>query len=287
MRARQLDLPLLDTELNGSSANASAEPEDLLLEPIAIEPTRPRARNLPAREEMVARAQSLASAIADELARPVRLHVTDNRATMVSFRRAREGLSLRVHHMFLSAPPKVVKALADYAGRGARSAGAVLDQYVRENRDAIRTGTATQRSLRLDPRGVVWNLQDIYDRVNAMEFDNRIRARIGWGRGVVGRRRRTIRMGVYDHVSRTIRIHPALDRYEVPEFFVEYIVFHEMLHQAIPCREENGRRLHHPPEFREREKQFYNYERAIAWERQNLHLLLGRPVSRRVVRPVD
>ncbi len=290
MRARQLDLPLLETDLPGSPrSSALPEPDEY---PFELEngeealPQRPQ-RRLPQRDEMLARARSLAAMLADELARPVRLHDTDNRATMVSFRRAREGLTPRVHHMFLGAPRNVVKALADYAGRGAREAGTVIDRYVRDNSDAIRAGAAEQRNLRLDPRGAVWNLKEMYDRLNAMEFDNRIRARIGWGRAAAtGRRRRPIRMGVYDHLTRTIRIHPALDRPEVPEYFVEYIVFHEMLHQAIPCKEEGGRRQHHTKEFREREKQYRNYDRAIAWERQNLHLLLGRPASRRL-RPVD
>ncbi|MFN7133992.1 MAG: hypothetical protein ACK4N5_18085 [Myxococcales bacterium] len=295
MRVRQLDLPLLQSRqasLPGAARpRALGEPDEYPFEPEgeaandAVESEAPLVdrpvRPLPSRDQMLVSARNLAAALSDELSRPVRLYVTDNRATMVSFRRAREGLTLRVHHMFLDAPPHVVKALADYAGRGTRTAGTVIDRFVRDHSDAIRAGEADRRAQRLNPRGTCYDLKELYDRLNATEFDGRIRARIGWGRGTQERRRRTIRMGVYDHLSRTIRIHPALDRPEVPEFFVAYIVFHEMLHQAIPCKEEGGRRQHHSPEFRAREQQYPDYERAIAWEKQHLHLLLGRSGPRR------
>jgi len=93
-------------------------------------------------------------------------------------------------------------------------------------------------------------------------------------------------MGVYDHLTRTIRIHPALDQEVVPRFFVEYIVFHEMLHQAVPGDDRGSRREHHGPPFRRRERAYPGYARAIAWERENLALLLGRPGGK-LARPVD
>jgi hypothetical protein len=41
-----------------------------------------------------------------------------------------------------------------------------------------------------------------------------------------------------------------------------------------PVVTEDGRRIVHGPQFRERERRFSGYERARAWERQNLNLLL-------------
>jgi predicted metallopeptidase len=67
----------------------------------------------------------------------------------------------------------------------------------------------------------------------------------------------------------------------VPAFFVDYIVFHEMLHQAIPARQSGSRRQHHGPEFRARERAYPDYEKAIAWERENIGMLLGKPRIRR------
>jgi hypothetical protein len=238
------------------------------------------------RAQILTQARSLAGAIAADLGRPVRLFVTDNRSTMVSFRRSEGLLTLRLHHMFLEAPPRVVDALVSYAGRGHRGAGAVIDEYVRSRQSAIRQGRDRRAAAALKQRGRVYDLQAIYERVNLAFFDGRIEAQIGWGRAVGGRRRRTIRMGVYDHQTRTIRIHPALDRPEVPAFFVDYIVFHEMLHQAVPGKLTGARKQHHGPEFRAREKRYPDYQRARAWEKQNLGLLLGKSSAARV-RPVD
>lgn len=246
-----------------------------------------RRRALPSPDALQAQATALADAVSRRLDRPVRLSVTDNRSTMVSYRREDDLLLLRVHHMFLGAPENIVRAIADYAGRGRRHASALIDAWVREHTKTIRVGHRKDPKARLQAQGKVFDLREILDRINDRCFGGRIEARIGWGRAPTGaRRRRTIRMGVYDHLTKTIRVHPALDQPEVPLFFVEYIVFHEMLHQAIPGAGRDGRRQHHGPEFRKREKLYPDYARALAWERDNLSLLLGRPVGK-LARPVD
>ncbi len=57
---------------------------------------------------------------------------------------------------------------------------------------------------------------------------------------------------------RTIRIHPLLDDSRVPRTFVEYIVFHEMLHAVVPSDRSSGRRYDHPEAFRVLERSFPN-----------------------------
>jgi hypothetical protein len=222
---------------------------------------------------ILARAESLANRLSTDLGLAVRLAVTDNRSTMVSFRRASSSLRLRLHHMFLDAPEPVLKALADYAGRGRRTAGMVLDDYIRDRQPLIRR-TRDASTQALEPRGRVYDLQALFDGLNERFFQGGISAAIGWGRFGTRRRRRSIRLGVYDHQTREIRVHPALDRVEVPRFFVEFIVFHEMLHQLFPSGTGPGRRVHHPRAFRDRERAYPHYEAAIDWERENLGILL-------------
>jgi hypothetical protein len=55
---------------------------------------------------------------------------------------------------------------------------------------------------------------------------------------------------------------------------VEFIVFHEMLHQLFPSSNRAGRRVHHPRAFRDREKAFPYYTSALQWEKRNLRVLL-------------
>ena len=219
-------------------------------------------------------ADALARRLASELGVRVRLSVTDNRSTMVSYARKSGGLSLRIHHMFLDAPEPVLRALADYAGRGHIRAGHVLDGYIRAQESRIRT--ERRKANELEAKGRHHDLLEIFDLLNQRFFQGTIRARVGWGRAVSRRRRKSIRLGVYDHQTREIRVHPALDRHDVPLFFVEYIVFHEMLHQLFPSARHDGRHVHHPRAFRDREKAFPHYTAALKWEKQNLHLLLRR-----------
>ncbi len=225
------------------------------------------------REELRSRAETLAYRLSANLRLPVRLSVTDNRSTMVSFRRSTHVLQLRLHHMFLDAPEVVVRAVADYAGRGNRVAGGVLDDYIRGQQPRIRQERHAAEAD-LDPLGRYFDLRQLFTQLNHTYFQDGIQARIGWGRMPPRRRRKSIRLGVYDHQTREIRIHPALDRVEVPTFFVEFIVFHEMLHQLFPSSNGTGRRVHHPRAFREREKAFPLYAAALRWERENLNLLL-------------
>ncbi len=234
------------------------------------------------RELRVAAASRLAGAIASLLAEPVRLTVHDNRSTMVSFRRKPGVVHYRVHHMFLDAPDDVVHALATFAGPGRaqaarrrRAAGSRIDAFVRVHRSRI----GAPRPARLEARGRVHDLQAIFDRLNVEHFGGEVDARIGWGAWRGGRRRRTIKTGVYVQDARLIRIHPSLDRQEVPEFYVAAVIHHEMLHQVVPALEANGRRIVHGEEFRRRERVYPDYARAKAWEEANLPLLLGRTYS--------
>ncbi|HSN93158.1 MAG TPA: hypothetical protein VLS93_18155 [Anaeromyxobacteraceae bacterium] len=231
------------------------------------------------REARIASARRLADALASLLAERVCLSVHDNRSTMVSFRRLPDRIHYRVHHMFLDASSEVVRALAVFAGsaRGGstrrRQAGARIDAWVRTHRARI----APPRLDGLQPRGRTHDLRVIFDRLNRLHFGGTVEARIGWGPVRLGRRRRTIKTGVYVHDARVIRIHPTLDRPEVPEFYVAAVVFHEMLHQAVPPRDSNGRRIVHSAEFRRRERAYPDHARARAWEERNLALLLSSP----------
>lgn len=271
---RQLSLSLADREA-GSPAPASTGSTRRA-------PRRNSSRTATLRKEaggerarLIERASRLADRLSLLLSERVRLTVTDNTSTMVSFRRSAGLVSFRVHQMFLDAPSEVVQALADYASRGRRAAGSVIDDFVRANEDRIRRSRVERQMRSLDPLGRFHDLQAYFDDLNRTCFGGRIAARIGWGREAPARRRRSIKMGTYYHDAKIIRIHPALDRPEVPAWFVRFVIFHEMLHQAMPPRTIGGRRVAHTPEFRIAEQAYPDYDRAIAWEREHLSLLLG------------
>ena len=222
-------------------------------------------------------ASALADALSTLVGERVRLVVHDNRSTMVSFRRDAGLLHYRVHHMFLDAPEEVVSALALFAAprrvaARRREAGERIDAYVRQHRARI----GSPRPALVRPRGRVHDLQAIFDRLNRQHFGDAVEARIGWGPDRARGRCRTIKTGVYVQDARLIRIHPALDRPQVPEMYVATVVFHEMLHQVVPAVERGPRRIVHGPEFRRRERAYPDYDAAKRWEEENLSLLLAR-----------
>jgi len=232
------------------------------------------------RTDRTVAAERLADEVAARLGDPVRLVVHDNRHTMVSFRREGAGIQVGVHHPLLGRKPQGGGGLADFLRPGRRErrreASRRIDDWVRTHRDRI----APPRTGRLEARGRVHDLQAILDRLNADHFGGAVEAKIGWGRSGAMPGRSSIRTGVYLHAARAIRIHPALDREDVPAFYVASVVFHEMLHQVVPPSERGGRRSIHGREFRRRERAFPEHARAAAWERENVHLLLASPRRR-------
>jgi predicted metal-dependent hydrolase len=222
----------------------------------------------------------LAAQLSSLLREPVEVELTDNAWTMVSYRRVQGRLHFRLHHMFARAHEPVIGALAGFTGKNRRAHGRAIDEYVRKHRDLIKRNSPRDEQP-LATRGRVHDLADLYDATNARYFENKVRARIGWGRRAPNQRRRSIKMGVYFHDQKIIRIHPALDDERVPRYFVEMVVFHEMLHQIFPpSAGADGRRTVHGKAFREAERSFPGYERARAWEKAHLHLLLRRTEPR-------
>lgn len=213
------------------------------------------------------------------------LEIHDNTHTMVTFQKERGQWRLRLHHMFLAAPDEVLGALAGFVRDSDPKGSTVLDRYIDRNKAFIRRVSAAQllKRVRIEPVGRHHNLGSIFNALNRRYFANRIGATITYGPAPRSRRaRKSIKMGSYSADSKLIRIHPALDQSRVPRYFVEWIVFHEMLHHVYRVRRgEDGRRSVHPPEFMQHERRFHDFKRAQAWETANLDLLLtARPSVR-------
>jgi hypothetical protein len=202
------------------------------------------------------------------------LHLTNNHYSMISVRRKHDGYRLRLHRMFVGAESRIVRALARYVVHNDRRASTLLGEYIEQNQHIIRQQVRRPRHIKIRSEGRYHDLQVIFDRLNAERFDGKLNARITWGPVSARRRRRSIKMGSFAVEDRIIRIHPALDQPGVPEYFVAWIVFHEMLHGKHEVRRKDGRRRFHTKEFLEEERSFSEYERAHAWEKANLDKLL-------------
>ncbi len=246
-------------------------------------------------------ARKLEDRLTARVGRTVHLTVTENRVRMVSFRRDRDLVRLRVHLRFLYAPGEVIDALAGWIDSPKRGVPEQVREFVRgiEARPAKRAPIQPDPSfppltpgkdgtlpLPLTPppitdahppgpvrtKGQYHDLTPLADNVNKRFFQGRITAAITWGRDTSRNRARTRRLGSYRPGQNLIVIHPVLDHKDVPEKVVAFIVYHEMLHALQPPL--RGSR-HHDKAFREKERAHPDYEWVQKWQEKHRKLIHG------------
>lgn len=256
------------------------EPELAAPEETSEEP--PRRMSAPTRRPPVVdrrSARTLADALHARLGSPVRVVITDNRTAMFSARKREGRIDVRANHVFLEAGPTVVDAMAAAIQRvpGAR---ATLREFLRERKDAIRpTRRRPKRRTHVRTRGAHHDLAAIFDELERVYFpDAMTGVSITWGPHPSSRRRRrrrSIQLGLYIPDDKLIRIHRALDQEWVPLFYIESVVFHEMLHHCMPPVRRGTQVVFHTPQFRALEKVFPYHQEAERWEKQHLDRLLA------------
>ncbi|HXO22504.1 MAG TPA: hypothetical protein VOA87_21495 [Thermoanaerobaculia bacterium] len=220
------------------------------------------------------------------------LALTDNRRTILSVRPGRgeaAPIALRIHRSFSDAPDAVLSAVAAFveSKKGsdrAREALSVIREHFSRHR---RPRTPKAQRPALHPEGVTFDLRELRDEINRRHFEGRLAVAITWGKAggspahrCRGRRARstTVQLGSYSYEDKLIRVHRLLDQPRVPRYVVEAVVYHELLHAAIPPEIRNGRRHVHTPEFRRRERLFRDLDRAERWVERHLHdLVHGKP----------
>jgi hypothetical protein len=247
--------------------------------PVSSAPVRPgfAARRPPRAPERPPGERELERGLAGHLppGKSLELRLTENRYTIISVERGRQRYRVRVHRMFASVEPRLVRALARYVVHNDQRASRLLSEYIERHQNQIRRPPRRARRVVLRTRGRVHDLKATYDRLNRRYFAGKLDLRITWGAARRRPAQRSIKAGAFLVEDRLIRVHPVLDQEMVPAYFLDWIVFHEMLHGKHAIRRVKGRRCFHPPELVREEKQFPHYWRARVWEKANLDRLLG------------
>jgi len=109
-------------------------------------------------------------------------------------------------------------------------------------------------------RGMHHDLAASFDRVNAEYFKGTMsRPHLVWSRSFAVRK-----YGHYEHAHDTIMVNAVLDRKTVPEFVIDLIIYHELLHKQLGITWKNNRIAAHTPELKEKERRFKYHEQAWA-----------------------
>lgn len=185
----------------------------------------------------------------------------------LTIRRREDVVYVRLSDLLRRAPVAVLEASAAlllarvYRKKAPRALSRPYLDYARSRRTRSRIDRMRRGRVRLaatDPRGMCFDLESMFDDLNARFFDGAIgRPGIGWS--VRGWRRQ---FGCYDPGPNQILLNKRMDRPGVPRFAVEYVLFHEMLHVKHPTRRSGCSLLSHSPEFRREEKRFPEFRRA-------------------------
>jgi predicted SprT family Zn-dependent metalloprotease len=207
------------------------------------------------------------SRLARYLDHPLQYRVTQNRSTML---RLLIGKKLSLHEMFLKAPDDILAAIAAYVKNPFASRKSLHNQQLRDYIHAhldTYVDSAKERPLVVRNQGRVYNLQALMESIHKEYFSGELELVITWFKSRGARRR--ILFGKYEQDRRLIKINDYLDKSSVPEYFVRFVIYHEMVHHIVPGVMKRCRRSVHGAEFKQVERQFREYDKARLWERKN------------------
>lgn len=205
----------------------------------------------------------------------IKLHlkINDNRSTMLSVKWEPDCTKVSLHRMFLHAPKNVMQALACYLKGEHKKLAPSIKAYIEHNLQRLDYSHELDLS-QLETQGRVYDLKKIYHQLNRQYFDQPLGLHITW----FGERRRRIckrlTFGLYHDPLRLIKINRLLDNKYFPDYFVAYVIYHEMLHYVCPTYvDENGYKHIHSKIFKEREKKFKFFKEAQEWIQNNQNYL--------------
>ncbi len=107
-------------------------------------------------------------------------------------------------------------------------------------------------------KGTYHDLTESFNRVNRDYFSKQLsEPHLVWNNRLTVRK-----FGHYQWDTDTVMVSRSLDQRQVPEFVVDYVMYHELLHKKLGVRLVNSRRMVHTDLFREQERKFARFDEA-------------------------
>ncbi|MCT7982262.1 M48 family peptidase [Laspinema sp. A4] len=112
-----------------------------------------------------------------------------------------------------------------------------------------------------NPQGKCYNLDRLFHTLNREYFGGKmVKPRLSWNGSFTTRK-----FGHYERGRDRVVLSISLDSDRVPQYVVEFVLYHELLHKQHEGKWVNGRLNVHTPEFRQDEKKFRKYKEADQW----------------------
>jgi len=183
---------------------------------------------------------------------------------VLTIRRREELVYVRFSDLLKRAPLEVLEGAAAlllsrvYRRRAPRALVQQYLEYARSDRVRGRINQMRSRRVRRVPtlaQGRHHDLAALFEQLNQRYFGGVLeRPHIGWSTRSWRRQ-----FGCYDPGPNQIVLNRRMDRPGIPQFVVEYVLYHEMLHVKHPTRRSGCSLLSHSPEFRAAEKRFAQF----------------------------
>ena len=183
---------------------------------------------------------------------------------VLTIRRRDDALLVRFSDLLRRAPLEVLEGAAAlllsrvYRRHIDRALVQAYLSYARSGRTCKRISRMRRHRVRLahvPPQGRQHDLRALFDLLNQKYFSGELnRPHIAWSTRAWRRQ-----FGCYDPGPNQIILNRRMDRPGVPQFVVEYVLFHEMLHVKHPTRRSGCSLVSHSPEFRAEEKRFEHF----------------------------
>ncbi len=133
-------------------------------------------------------------------------------------------------------------------------------EYARSDRTRSRIQHLRRRirPAQMSAQGDHHDLVALFEQLNEKYFSGQLeRPHIAWSSRAWRRQ-----FGCYDPGPNQIVLNRRMDRPGVPQFVVEYVLYHEMLHVKHPTRRSGCSLISHSPEFRAEENRYEHFGTA-------------------------
>lgn len=172
-----------------------------------------------------------------------------------------------LHEGYLNAPKDIQSLLISLPGRKrmSKKTRSILREYSGSEQFRKIQIQLNQHSIALyhesDAIGRFYHLKEVFERVNSAYFKGQHSLpHLCWSTRVTRRK-----FGHYNPTIDSIQLSRTLDGKKIPEYVIDFVLYHELLHRDLGFLEKNGRQYAHRTEFRQRELAFPQYEKAQAF----------------------
>lgn len=147
--------------------------------------------------------------------------------------------------------------------------------FLKGDSELIRTRIVTHPEKHFrNTYGAKYDLKIQFDELNRHYFDEELTSYLRWGQHGSRTSYHTTISDELKQRHHLITIAGLYNHPATPQFALDGVLYHEMLHIACPPRDGNVRRSVHHREFRNREKEYKHYDRWQNWLRSDAAKLL-------------